>query len=56
MNNGLWTLNAFSNKKHFGSKISESKLSVVAESINTKVSHRNESCSKEMGDFIRESD
>ena len=41
---------------HFGSKISDSKLRVVAESINTKLSHRNESCSKEMGDFIRESD
>jgi hypothetical protein len=43
---------------HFGSNtyIRRKQLRVVVESINTKMSHRNESCSKEMGDFIRESD
>ena len=42
---------------HFGSKIFDSKkLRVVAEAINTKVSHLNESCSKEMCNFTRESD
>ena len=56
MNNIFLTLNSFSHKIILVQRYLTQKLRVVAESIKIVASNRNESCSIEIDDFIRDSD